>query len=92
MFIELAKLMQQPLIDYNHYLSVSTPVGTVQCVLYATLILKWDVYFRSDHIMTFLQTVGSDGGPLSAGVKQNHVLLRQTLYILTCTYTNAKLI
>lgn len=37
--------------------------------------------------MTFLQAVGSDCGPLSAGVQQNHILLRQTLNILTCTYT-----
>jgi len=48
-----------------------------------TLVLERDVYLGSNNVVPLLQAVGRHCGPLTAGVQQHHVLLRQALHTFT---------
>lgn len=40
-----------------------------------TFIMHWDLYFGPDDIVSLLQTVGSDSGPLTARMYQEVVVV-----------------
>lgn len=55
-----------------------------------TFIVYWDLYFGPYDVVSLLQTVSSNSRPLTAGMKQEVVIVSESFNQLTCRNKNNK--